>query len=350
MSYAYEMNGTATMATTSISTSHYGPLSLTNSGTMFHHRSIDRLVEVSYLYRTIMAIIYFVTAIFAFVVNLFALLILFFGRRKSRQLNKFLSNLGFSDIIFAIFNIPFTYITLVYNTWWLPEFLCPLTSFVQVLAPTVAFYTLIAIGIGRYFVIVTGHESMLLTKSSHTRVVIISIWVLAVIVAAPTLFATKILPVTYGNETGLVECTEDWTFLDGKQNRSWGTWYTIVVFVLTFILPVIALTYLYGHIGMNVYRHQLPAGNDNRVTNRNLTQTKVKRSDLLEILSCHVVDDGNRSRRSINQFPSSANLNPGNSLNRPCSFNHSVLNTPRRNDSLVTLRDAVVPDKQTVDV
>jgi len=114
-----------------------------------HYREIERLVEVSYLYRTIMAMIYFVTAIFAFIVNFFALPILFFGRRKSRQLNRFLSNLGFSDIIFAIFNIPFTYITLIYNTWWLPEFLCPLTSFVQVLAPTVAFYTLIAIGIGR---------------------------------------------------------------------------------------------------------------------------------------------------------------------------------------------------------
>ena len=113
------------------------------------YRQIDRLVEVSYLFRTIMAVIYFVTAIFAFIFNFFALLILFFGRRKKVQLNRFLSNLGFSDIIFAIFNIPFTYITLIYNTWWLPDFMCPLTSFVQVLAPTVSFYTLIAIGIGR---------------------------------------------------------------------------------------------------------------------------------------------------------------------------------------------------------
>ena len=114
-----------------------------------HYRPLERLVEVSYLFRTLVAGIYFLTAIFAFIVNFFALLILFFGRRKSRQLNRFLSNLGFSDIIFAIFNIPFTYITLIYNTWWLPEFLCSITSFVQVLAPTVAFYTLIAIGIGR---------------------------------------------------------------------------------------------------------------------------------------------------------------------------------------------------------
>ena len=116
-----------------------------------HYRQLERLVEVSYLFRSIAAVIYFVTAIFAFIVNLLALLLLFFSHRvpKSRQLNQFLSNLGFSDIIFAIFNIPLTYITLIYNTWWLPEFLCPLTSFVQVLAPTVAFYTLIAIGIGR---------------------------------------------------------------------------------------------------------------------------------------------------------------------------------------------------------
>lgn len=126
----------------------------------------------------------------------------------------------------------------------------------------------------RYFVIVTGHESRLLTKSSHTKVVVGSIWVLAVLVACPTLFATKISPVSYGNST-YVECTEDWGFLN-DDTKSLGTIYTIVVFVLTFILPVVALTYLYGHIGIIIYKHQLPVGNDNRVTNQNLTQTKIK--------------------------------------------------------------------------
>lgn len=110
---------------------------------------IERLVEISDPYRTIVAVLYSLTAIVAFVSNLLALIILNQSRRTSRQLNLFLSNLGLSDIMFALFNIPFTYITLIYNTWWLPEFLCPLTNFVQVLAPTVAFYTLIAIGIGR---------------------------------------------------------------------------------------------------------------------------------------------------------------------------------------------------------
>lgn len=112
-------------------------------------REIERLVEVSYPFRTGMMVIYLLTAIVAFFANFFALLILAYGPRKNSQLNNFLSNLGLSDIIFSIFNIMFTYITLVYNTWWLPEFLCPLSSFVQVLAPTVLFYTLIAIGIGR---------------------------------------------------------------------------------------------------------------------------------------------------------------------------------------------------------
>nr|XP_046914637.1 QRFP-like peptide receptor [Dermatophagoides farinae] len=246
-------------------------------------RRIDRLVEMSYTFRTVMVVIYMLTAFVAFIANIMAILILNYGRRTSRQLNLFLSNLGLSDIIFAIFNIPFTYITLIYNTWWLPEFLCPLTSFVQVLAPTVAFYTLIAIGIGRYYVIVTGQESLFLTKSSHTKLVIAFIWIMSCFVASPILIATKISPVIYVNET-YVECTEDWSFLDPTNSHSIGTIYTIIVFVMTFILPVVALTYLYGHIGLIVYKHKFPEGNDNRVTNQNLTQTKVKVLKMLLLL------------------------------------------------------------------
>lgn len=95
------------------------------------------------------------------------------------------------------------------------------------------------------------------------------------LIASPILIATKISPVIYVNET-YVECTEDWSFLDPTNSHSIGTIYTIIVFVMTFILPVVALTYLYGHIGIIVYRHKFPEGNDNRVTNQNLTQTKVK--------------------------------------------------------------------------
>ena len=133
----------------------------------------------------------------------------------------------------------------------------------------------------RYFVIITGQDSNLLTNPGYTKVVISTIWILAVVVACPTLFASKISPVSYENST-YVECIEDWSFLNERwsqmlgDSKSIGTQYTVVVFVLTFILPVVALTYLYGHIGIIIYKHQLPVGNDSRVTNQNLTQTKIK--------------------------------------------------------------------------
>mgnify|MGYP001506411029 CR=1 FL=1 len=115
----------------------------------------------------------------------------------------------------------------------------------------------------------------MLTKTSNTRVVIASIWAFALLVAAPPLIVSKTQPVIYRNETGLVECTEDWSILY-EGGESLGQYYTIAMFVITFVLPVIALIYLYGGIGIIVYKHQLPVGNDNRVTNQNLTQTKIK--------------------------------------------------------------------------
>lgn len=127
----------------------------------------------------------------------------------------------------------------------------------------------------RYYVISTGQESVLFTHSNHTKVVICSIWLFSILVASPILVVSKIVPVFYRetNET-LGECTEDWSLLSDVE--SIGMLYTILMFVLTLILPMVALTTLYGKIGWIVYKHQLPVGNDNRVTNTNLTQTKIK--------------------------------------------------------------------------
>ncbi len=140
-------------------------------------------------------------------------------------------------------------------------------------------------------VIVTGHESRMMTKSSRTKYVVTAIWLLAILMAAPMLYATRIRPVQYGNET-FVECTEDWSGFfffgaEAEDKQLNGTIYTVIVFVLTFILPVVTLTYLYGHIGFIVYKHQLPVGNDNRVTNRNLTKAKIKVGAPIFLLFLH---------------------------------------------------------------
>lgn len=142
-------------------------------------------------------------------------------------------------------------------------------------------FVTILLFICRYFVIVTGKEILFLTKPRYTIIVISAIWILSGVLASPIMFAMKISPVLYQNTT-YVECSEDWSFMESITHiHSFGTKYTVVVFVATFVFPTIALCYLYGHIGFIVLKHKMPDGNDNCVSNRNLTQTKLKVSAIV---------------------------------------------------------------------
>jgi len=100
-------------------------------------------------YQLLLAILYSVTAISSFVLNVFAAVVLLNFKRSSADLRKYLLNLAFADILMAIFSIPFSYSDFMYGRWVFPLFLCPISNFIQVLAACLVIYTLIAIGIER---------------------------------------------------------------------------------------------------------------------------------------------------------------------------------------------------------
>lgn len=59
--------------------------------------------------RTSLVILYSTTSVIAFVGNLIVIIVETFGRRSAANLRKFLINLAISDILFAVFSVPFTY-------------------------------------------------------------------------------------------------------------------------------------------------------------------------------------------------------------------------------------------------
>jgi len=101
-------------------------------------------------YQLLLAMLYSVTAILAFILNFIAATILLVNKRSSADLRKYLINLAFADILMALFSIPFSYTDFMYGRWIFPLFLCPVSQFIQVCAVCISIYTLIAIGIERY--------------------------------------------------------------------------------------------------------------------------------------------------------------------------------------------------------
>ena len=75
-------------------------------------------------------------------------------RRMHTVTNLFIANLALSDLLITIFNIPFTVARNVMNQWIFGNFLCQFVNFILMCSVYVSTFTMSAIAIDRYIVIV----------------------------------------------------------------------------------------------------------------------------------------------------------------------------------------------------
>ena len=101
-------------------------------------------------YQVLLVSLYSTTAFISLGFNLITVVVLIKGDRMSSELWKFLINLSISDILMAIFSIPFTYTGFMLGRWVFHPFLCPIVHFMQLCSVFVSVWTLTAIGFDRY--------------------------------------------------------------------------------------------------------------------------------------------------------------------------------------------------------
>ena len=88
----------------------------------------------------------------------------------------------------------------------------------------------------------------------HKSQVLILIWIVSTALSSVQLFQTKAVPYSYGNLT-YYDCKELWTDEQGK-------YFTVAVIVLTFVLPISLLVFVYSSIGVHIIRHTAPGNPD----------------------------------------------------------------------------------------
>lgn len=96
----------------------------------------------------IVTTLYLFTASLALAGNSLSAWVLINGSKTA--LYKYLLNLTAADICMAVFCIPFTFTQVIFKTWLLPEFLCPIVNFFQVVGVTISIFTNVAVGIDRF--------------------------------------------------------------------------------------------------------------------------------------------------------------------------------------------------------
>ncbi|XP_054712690.1 neuropeptide Y receptor type 5-like [Uloborus diversus] len=196
--------------------------------------------------------LYSLTALMALGGNATVIVVLLLGKRSSRELRTFLINLAVSDVCMALFSIPFTYTDFMLGRWIFHPIFCPFVQFMQHVSVVASVYTLTAIGLDRYYAIM--YPLSLRWTKSRGPVIMTVIWGSAIGLSSFQFIHGKAEKFTVrGYE--FYDCTEVWEELDGKV-------YTASVFIITFILPMLVLTFTYSSIGWKMWRHTSPGNAD----------------------------------------------------------------------------------------
>ncbi|XP_067124300.1 RYamide receptor-like isoform X1 [Centruroides vittatus] len=251
----------------------YDSISSNDTDIMYMEYNITSLDALGPEMQAFLISLYSLTAIMAFAGNITVVIVLLTGKRSSRELRIFLINLALSDITMAIFSIPFTYTDFMFGRWIFDPNFCPFVQFMQHCSVIVSVYTLAVIGVDRYYAIM--YPLNFRWTKSRGSLVVFCIWLLAIALSSVQLIHGKAKKFVLGGEE-YYDCVEEWNEISGKI-------YTVVVFAVTFVLPMTILIYTYSTVGWKMWRHTLP-GNADPTRDHQQLQAKIKVVKMLAVV------------------------------------------------------------------
>lgn len=204
--------------------------------------------------------LYAATTILSVFGNVMVILVFFKGRQSKTDLRPYLVNLAVADLIMAVFCMPFTFGDVVFRSWIFSEPMCPVVIFMQTISVSASVFINVAIGIDRLLVVLFPLKCK--RSKSRTKLVLLFIWLMSLILAC------MVAPVgRVQHDNGRYLCQEVWP--SHKHNQT----FTILIFILTYALPLLVLMISYSIVGIILWKRTSP-GNRDHV--RDLLQLRAK--------------------------------------------------------------------------
>ncbi|XP_055350478.1 RYamide receptor-like [Paramacrobiotus metropolitanus] len=226
-------------------------------------------LEMSPAEQTFLNILYGAAIAVALTGNLSVILVFLFGRRWKSDLSIFLVNLAFSDIVLAVFCMPFTMSQVVKHHWQFPDPLCPIVLFLQLSSVLTSVYTLVAIGVDRYL-FVTRPLKARLTKRKG-KFVVVSIWIFALLLSSVQLAVVRCMKFIHNGQV-YKDCQEAWP------SEEYRKMYTVTVALLTYVIPLSLLIYTYIRVGSILWLRTPPGESVSFCSISSMSRTEERRT------------------------------------------------------------------------
>ncbi|XP_035671443.1 neuropeptide FF receptor 2-like [Branchiostoma floridae] len=193
--------------------------------------------------------------------------------------NFYILNLAVGDLLVGIFSMPFTLADNIIMGWPFGYVMCKLSSAATVISAGASVFTLIAIAVDRFYAVIHPNEPKF--TSEHNGVVIAIIWALAVIFAIPQVVVMDTRPyVSADDNSTYTLCVETWPNYFKREI------YTVLLFVILYMLPLCIIGYLYLRVGFKVWCRPVPGGGErNNASRRKYRTIKM----LLVVVVCFAV-------------------------------------------------------------
>ena len=175
-------------------------------------------------------------------------------RMRKMTVYNFVVNMAIADLCTTVINMPESLVVEMRDTdEWLPGVvgvaLCKLLPFCQQVCTFCSILSLLTIAIDMFFAICLPLRGILTRKRS--KIIIAASWLIPCIVSTPMFVANNVI-----KTEGLILCLEEWPSALNSMNASRD--YTIILFVLFYLLPLIIISLSYGCVIYTLWKRKRP--------------------------------------------------------------------------------------------
>ncbi|VDM61727.1 unnamed protein product [Angiostrongylus costaricensis] len=185
------------------------------------------------------SVIYLIFFILGLAGNIILIIVTMKNKVLQSVQNMFILNLAASDVIMCLLSLPITPVTNIYKNWYFGNVLCHLIPCVQGVSIFICTFSLGAIAVDRYILVVKPHTKPLSRRGALIATLIL--WTLSFVVTLPYAFNMEMVDFSSQGVCGKF-CTERWTTAFGRRL------YTMVVMFSQFALPFTLMAFCYAHI------------------------------------------------------------------------------------------------------
>ncbi|XP_059199117.1 cholecystokinin receptor [Centropristis striata] len=180
--------------------------------------------------------------------NLLIIVVLTVNKRMRTVTNTFLLSLAVSDLMMAVFCMPFTLIPSILKDFIFGAAMCKIVSYLMGISVSISTFSLVAIAIERYSAICNPLKSRVWQTRSHAYRVIAATWVLAFVIMTPYPIISHLESFQRPDNTTAHQCRHKWPLAAAEQ-----AWYILLLLVL-FAIPGLVMIVAYGLISRELYR------------------------------------------------------------------------------------------------